>query len=108
MRRRSTSTYGSQSLELAVEDVERLQRRGVGGLVVEHGAVASSMARFGILDLALVEPRDRVEDLLLVAGIGRELALLLVDLEQIAVARGLRGRAARARRAPRAFSLSAS
>src|SRR5690606_32260253 len=63
------------ALELAVEDVERLERVRVRRLVLEHCVVRVDRL-VEILDLGLVELRDLVGDLLLLLVIRRELAAL--------------------------------
>ena len=74
------------ALELPVEYIERGQRADVGGLALEHAVVRVDGA-IEVLELRLVELRDLVADLLLLAVIGRELAALLVDAEEVRVAR---------------------
>ena len=70
------------ALELPVEYIQRGERADVGRLVLEHAVVGVDGA-IEVLQLGLVELRDLVADLLLLAVVGRELAALLVDPEEI-------------------------
>ncbi len=73
---------GLPSLEASVENVERAERGDVGGLFFEHGDVRLDRL-VHVLHFVFEELGDLEVDVLLVDGIGREIALLLVDAEEV-------------------------
>src|SRR6185295_19125063 len=76
------------TLELTVEDVERLQRVRVGRLIFEHAVVGVDRA-IEVLHLGLVELGYLVRDRLLFRRIAREIAAFLVDAEKVRETRGV-------------------
>ncbi len=69
-------------LEASVEDVERAERGDVGRLFLEDRDVGRDPF-VDVLHLGLEELGDLVVDRLLLGGVGREVALLLVDTEEV-------------------------
>ena len=92
MRRRSDVDVRLPVLELSVELVERRERLRVGRLVLEHAVVRVDRL-VEVLELGLVELARSRSGSASSRRIARELALLLVDAEEVRVARRLRGRA---------------